>query len=172
MFLGSTKTLPIIIVSDLNKEQDSKLLIVLSEHKEAIGWFLADIKGISPDVVMRRIYFEENAKNSREPLQRLNPAMKDVVRAEVLKLLDSCIIYLISDSEWVSPVHVVSKRSGITAVQNQKNELVPTRVQTGWRVCIDYRKLNVTRKDHFPLPFIDQMLSVLKIGFIIRAVQH
>ncbi|MGV7994868.1 hypothetical protein PJP12_29810, partial [Mycobacterium kansasii] len=78
--------------------------------------------------------------------------MKEVVKAEVLKLLDVGIIYPISDSQWVSPTQVVSKKSGITIVANANNELVPTRVTTGWRMCIDYRKLNtVTRKDHFPL---------------------
>jgi len=70
--------------------------------------------------------------------------------------------YPISDSAWVSPVYIVPKKSEITAVQNQENELVPTHVQIGWRVCIDYHKLNVvTRKDHFPLPFIDKMLERL-----------
>ncbi|KAH9685501.1 hypothetical protein KPL70_013991 [Citrus sinensis] len=94
--------------------------------------------------------------------RRLNPNMKEVVRTEVLKLLDSGIIYPISDSSWVSPVQVVPKTSGVTVVTNADNELIPTRVTTGWRVCIDYRKLNsVTRKDHFPLPFIDQMLDRL-----------
>ncbi|KAH9752666.1 hypothetical protein KPL71_014787 [Citrus sinensis] len=94
--------------------------------------------------------------------RRLNPNMKEVVRTEVLKLLDAGIIYPISDSSWVSHVQVVPKKSGVTVVTNADNELIPTRVTTGWRVCIDYRKLNsITRKDHFPLPFIDQMLDRL-----------
>ena len=85
-----------------------------------------------------------------------------MVRKEVLKWLDHGIIYPISDSEWVSPVQVVPKKTGITVIRNEKNELVPTRVQSGWRVCIDYRKLNAaTRKDHFSLPFLDQMLERL-----------
>jgi hypothetical protein len=111
---------------------------------------------------MHRIHLEEDTKPSREPQRRLNPTMQEVVRGEVIKLLDAGIIYLISDSKWVSPIHVVPKRAGVTIVQNKEGELVPTRVQSGWRVCIDYSKLNTaTRKDHFPLPFIDQMAERL-----------
>ncbi|GJX51330.1 reverse transcriptase domain-containing protein, partial [Tanacetum coccineum] len=83
-------------------------------------------------------------------------------RKEVEKLLDAGLIYPISDSPWVSPVHCVPKKGGMTVVKNEENELVPTRLVTGWRVCIDYRKLNeATCKDHFPLPFMDQMLERL-----------
>ncbi|CAL8988642.1 unnamed protein product [Prunus brigantina] len=110
---------------------------------------------------MHRILMED-AKPTREPQRRLNPPMKDVVRTEILKLLDVGVIYPISDSKWVSPIQVVPKKSGITVVKNENKELVPTKPITGWRVCIDYRKLNTaTRKDHFPLPFIDQMLERL-----------
>jgi hypothetical protein len=88
--------------------------------------------------------------------------MQEVVRGEVIKLLDAGIINPISDNKWVSPNYVVPKRAGVTVVQNKEGELVPTRVHSGWRVCIDYRKLNTaTRKDHFPLPFIDQMVERL-----------
>jgi hypothetical protein len=77
-------------------------------------------------------------------------------------LLDAGIIYPISDSKWVSPIHVVPKPAGLTVVKNKDNELVPTRIQSKWRVCIDYQKLNAaTRKDHFLLPFIDQMVEHL-----------
>ncbi|XP_057483886.1 uncharacterized protein LOC130770422 [Actinidia eriantha] len=103
---------------------------------------------------------QDDVRPSRQPQRRLNPHMKDVVRNEVLKLLDVGIIYPIADSKWVSPTQVVPKKSGVTVVRNEKDELIPTRVTTGWRVCIDYRKLNSsTRKDHFPLPFIDQILE-------------
>ena len=92
--------------------------------------------------------------------RRLNPNMKEVVKNEVIKLLDNGIIYSISDSKWVSPTQVVPKKSGVTVITNEKNELIPTRTITGWRMCIDYRKLNsMTRKDHFPLPFMDQILE-------------
>ncbi|GJV61980.1 reverse transcriptase domain-containing protein [Tanacetum coccineum] len=89
--------------------------------------------------------------------------MEEVVKKEIVKLFDTGIIYLIVDSPWVSPIHCVPKKGVITVVTNKNDELVPTRTVTGWRVCIDYRKLNeATAKDHFPLPFMDQMLERLK----------
>ena len=88
--------------------------------------------------------------------------MKDVFRKEVLKWLNAGFIYAISDSPWVSLVHVVPKKGGFIVIRNEKNELIPTRTVTGWRVCIDYRKVNnATRKDHYPFLFIDQMLDRL-----------
>ncbi|GKB90430.1 reverse transcriptase domain-containing protein [Tanacetum coccineum] len=88
--------------------------------------------------------------------------MQGVVKKEIVKLLDTGIICPISDSPWVSPIHCVPKKGGITVVTNKNDELVPTRTVTVWRVCIDYRKLNkATAKDHFPLPFMDQMLERL-----------
>ena len=88
--------------------------------------------------------------------------MKEVVKKEIIKWLDVGIIYPISDSKWVSPIQCVPKKGGITVVPNQDDELIPSKTITGWRVCMDYRKLNkATRKDHFPLPFIDQMLDKL-----------
>ncbi|KAL4318173.1 hypothetical protein GQ457_18G014840 [Hibiscus cannabinus] len=111
---------------------------------------------------MHKILLDDNHKPTIDAQRRLNQAMKDVVRKEILKWLDVGIIYPISDSEWVSPVQCVPKKGGITVISNEKNELIPTRTVTGWRVCMDYRKLNkATRKDHFPLPFIDQMLDRL-----------
>ncbi|CAA3029817.1 Hypothetical predicted protein [Olea europaea subsp. europaea] len=106
---------------------------------------------------MHKILMEENCKPSIEGQRRLNSNKKEVVRAEILKLLDAGIIYSISDSAWISPIQVVP-----TVVKNEKNELIPTRTITGWRVYIDYHKFNAsTRKDHFSLPFIDRMLERL-----------
>jgi hypothetical protein len=86
--------------------------------------------------------------------------MREVVKKEVLKLLHAGIIYPVPNSEWVSPVQVVPKKGGMTVVRNDKKELIPQRTGTRWCMCIDYRKLNkATKKDHFPLPFIDEMLE-------------
>ena len=161
-FLEPEKRKPVIISAALTEAEEQKLLVILRKYKESIAWSIEDLKGISPSICMHKILLEDNAKTSIEPQRRLNPVMKEVVRKEVLKWLNAGFIYAISDSSWVSPVHVVPKKGGFTVIRNEKNELIPTRTVTGWRVCIDNRKLNtVTRKDHFPLPFIDQMLDRL-----------
>ncbi|XP_019229480.1 PREDICTED: uncharacterized protein LOC109210514 [Nicotiana attenuata] len=161
-YLGNSETLPVIISSSLTNTQEEKLLRVLREHKKAIGWTIADIKGTSPSFCMHKIFLEDGHRHSVEQQRRLNPIMKEVVKKEVIKLLDAGIIFPISDSNWVSPIQCVPKKGGMPVIENEKNELIPNRTVTGWRVCIDYRRLNkVTRKDHFPLPFIDQMLDRL-----------
>ncbi|GJR82340.1 reverse transcriptase domain-containing protein [Tanacetum coccineum] len=105
---------------------------------------------------------EDDFKPAVQHQRRVNPKIHEVIKKEVIKLLDAGLIYPISDSPWVSPVHCVPKKGGMTVVENEDNELIPTRLVTGWRVCIDYLKLNdATRKDHFPLPFLDQMLERL-----------
>ncbi|CAM8942724.1 unnamed protein product [Rhodiola kirilowii] len=161
-FLGSNATYPVIVGATLNEDETSKLVHVLKANRKALGYSIDDITGISPSLCMHRINLEENVKPSRELLRRLNPKLSEVVFKEVTKLRDAGIIYSVPDSEWVSPIHVVPKKGGLTVVQNDKGELVPTRTVNGWRMCIDYRKLNkATKKDHFPIPFKDQMLERL-----------
>ena len=141
-FLGVEETFPVIISSSLEMNQENQLLEILKTHRTALGWTIVDIKGIIPLICTHRIHLEEDVKPSRQPQRRLNPIMKDVLKKEVLKLLDVGVIYPIADSKWVSPTQVVPKKSGVTVVANENNELIPTRVTLGWRVCIDYRKLN------------------------------
>ena len=143
----------------------------LNIDKKALGWRISDLKGISPVVCTHHIYLEEEAKLVRQPQRRLNPHMQEVVREEVLKLVQAGIIYPISDSTRVSPTQVVPKKSGITTVYNEKGEEIPSRLTTGWRVCIDYRRLNeVTRKDQITFLFhlwINFLRGFLATPFIV-----
>nr|GFB03071.1 reverse transcriptase domain-containing protein [Tanacetum cinerariifolium] len=161
-FLGENEKWPVIIAKDLNVNEKSALINVLKSRKKAIAWKLTDIRGIDPEFCSHKILLEEDFSPKVQCQRRVNPKIHDVIKKEVEKLLDAGLIYPISDSPWVSPVHCVPKKGAMTVIKNDKNELVPTRLVTGWRVCIDYRKLNeATRKDHFPLPFMDQMLERL-----------
>ncbi|GJT71758.1 reverse transcriptase domain-containing protein [Tanacetum coccineum] len=161
-FLEGDDKLPVIIAKDLSMDEKAALIKVLKSRKRAIAWKLSDIKGINPEFCTHKILMEEDYKPAVQHQRRVNPKIHDVIKKEVEKLLDAGLIYPISDSPWVSPVHCVPKKGGFTVVENDENELIPTRLVTGWRVCIDYRKLNeATRKDHFPLPFMDQMLERL-----------
>nr|GEW70472.1 reverse transcriptase domain-containing protein [Tanacetum cinerariifolium] len=146
----------------MSVDEKSALLKVLKSQKQAITWKLTDIKGIDPEFCSHKILLEEDYKPKVQSQRRVNPKIYDVIKKEVEKLLDARLIYPISDSPWVSPIHCVPKKRGMTIITNDENELVLIRLVTRWRVCIDYRKLNkATRKDHFPLPFMDQMLERL-----------
>ncbi|RVW62712.1 Retrovirus-related Pol polyprotein from transposon 17.6 [Vitis vinifera] len=137
-YLEEDKQCPVVISSALTIHQEDCLFEVLRRCKKAIGWQIYDLKGINPLVYTHHIYMEDEAKLVRQP-QR---------------------------SPWVSPTQVVPKKSGIRVVQNDKGVKVSTRLTTSWRVCIDYRRLNaVTRKDHFPLPFIDQEKTTFTCPF-------
>nr|GEU64112.1 reverse transcriptase domain-containing protein [Tanacetum cinerariifolium] len=104
----------------------------------------------------------EDYKPAVQSQRRVNLKIHEIIKKEVIKLLDAGMIYPISDSPWVSPIYYVPKKGRSTVVENENNELIPTRLVIGWRVCIDYRKLNdATRKDYFPFPFMDQMLERL-----------
>nr|GFC31388.1 reverse transcriptase domain-containing protein [Tanacetum cinerariifolium] len=159
-FLGDNGEWPVIIAKDLSSKEKTDLINVLKTRKKAIAWKLTDIKGIDPEFCSHKILLEEEHSPKVQSQRRVNPKIHDVIKKEVEKLLDAGLIYPISDSPWVSPIHCVLKKGGMTIIKNDENKLVPTRLVTGWRVFIDYRKLNeATRKDHFPLPFMDQMLE-------------
>ncbi|XP_027157534.1 uncharacterized protein LOC113759168, partial [Coffea eugenioides] len=168
-FLGDGDTLPVIISSKLTALEEEKLIRVLKDHKEAIGWTVADIKGLSPATCMHRILLEDGAKPSREAQRRLNPPMMEVVKKEVLKLLDTGIIYPISDSKWVSPVQVVPKKTGITVIENPKGELVPTRVQNGWRV--DKAKVEIIKCLPYPASVREVRSFLGHAGFYRRFIK-
>ena len=161
-FLELEKGKPVIISTELTENEEQRLPKILRKYKEAIAWSIEDLKGTSPSICVHKILLNDDAKTLVKHQRRLKPVMKDIVRKEVLKWLNARFIYAISDSPWVILVHVVPKKGAFTVIRNERNELIPTRTVTGWRVCIDYRKLNTaTKKDHFPLPFIDQMLDKL-----------
>ncbi|GKE18276.1 reverse transcriptase domain-containing protein [Tanacetum coccineum] len=131
-YLEENDKLPVIIAKGLKDNEKEALLKVLKSHKRAIAWKITDIKGIDPHFCTHKILMEDDYKPTVQNQRR------------------------------VSPVHCVPKKGGITVVANEENESIPTRLVIGWRVCIDYRILNeATRKDHFPLPFMDQMLERL-----------
>ena len=136
--------------------------MVLRGRKEPIGWNLSDLKGIDPSLCTYRVFLEEDSCPSGEAQMRLNPKVWDAIKDEILKWLSAGIIYPISDSSWVSPMHAVPKKVGITVKMNDKGEELQTHLPIKWQVCIDYRKHNVaTKRNHFPLPFIDQILDKL-----------
>ena len=93
---------------------------ILKKHKEAIAWLVEDLKGINPSTCMHKIFMEENARTSIEHQRRLNLVMKEVVKKEVIKWLNTRFIYAISDSPWVSPMHVVPMKGGFTVTINEK----------------------------------------------------
>ncbi|GJT50535.1 reverse transcriptase domain-containing protein [Tanacetum coccineum] len=161
-YLEEPSILPIIISSQLLEQDKIKLIFVLKRHKQAFSWKTTDIPGICPSFCKHKIQLLEDKKPLVQKQRRLKPNRQEVVKKEIVKLLDTGIIYPITNSPWVSLIHCVPKKGGITVVTNEKDELVPTRTVISWRVCIDYRRLNEsTTKDHFLLPFIDEMLERL-----------
>ncbi|KAK1556097.1 hypothetical protein QYE76_017256 [Lolium multiflorum] len=147
--IDDKKIYPVIISSKLSEFEEERLLEILKKHRGAIGYTLDDLKGISPSICQHAINMEDDAKPVVEHQRRLIPKMKEVVRNEVLKLLEAGIIYPIADSRWVSPVHCVPKKGGMTVVPNDNDELIPQRVVVGYRMCIDFRKVNKVFMDDF-----------------------
>nr|GEW78098.1 reverse transcriptase domain-containing protein [Tanacetum cinerariifolium] len=141
-FLGENNKWPVIISKDLSVNEKSALIEVLKSRKKAIAWKLTDIRGIDPEFCSHKILLEDDYSPKVQSQRMVNPKIHDVIKKKVEKLLDAGLIYPISDSPWVSPVHCVPKKGGMTVIKNDENKLGPTRFVTGWRVCIDYRKLN------------------------------
>ena len=137
---------PVIISANLSEHEEERLLKTLKKHRVTIGYTLDDLKGISPTLCQHKINLEKDDKLVIDHHQRLNPKMKEVVRKEILKLLEAGIIYPVADSQWVSPVHCVPKKGGIAIVPNDKDELIPQRITTCHRMVIDFRKLNKATK--------------------------
>ncbi|GJZ95118.1 reverse transcriptase domain-containing protein [Tanacetum coccineum] len=134
VFLEEPSFLPVIISSQLSKEKKNKLIYVLKKHKQAFAWKTTDIPGICPSFCKHKIQLLDDKKPVVQKQRRLNPNMQEVVKKEIMKLLDTGIIYPIADSPWVSPIHCVPKKGGITVVTNENDELVPTRTIIGWRM--------------------------------------
>ncbi|GJU66336.1 reverse transcriptase domain-containing protein, partial [Tanacetum coccineum] len=137
-FLEGTDKLPVIISKELKDEEKATLLKVLKLHKRAITWKISNMKGIDPSFCTHNNLMEDDFKPAVQHQRRVNLKIHEVIKKEVIKLLDAELIYPISDSPWASPVHCVPKKDGMTVVENEDNELIPTRLVTGWRVCIDY----------------------------------
>jgi hypothetical protein len=161
-FLGPNKTYPAIVSDEFSAEENEKLLNLLKKHKKVIGYSINDLKGLSPAFCTHRIPMEDQCKPVMDHWRRLTHAMREVVKKEVIKLLGAGIIYPVPHSEWVSVLHYVPKKGGLTVVKNEKNELILQRTVTRCWMYINYLKLNkATKKHHFPLPFIDEMLERL-----------
>nr|GEZ34420.1 reverse transcriptase domain-containing protein [Tanacetum cinerariifolium] len=183
-FLEGDNKLPVIIAKELRSEEKAALIKVLKSHKRAIAWKLSDIqggftvveneeneliptrlvtgwRGINPEIYTHKILMEEDYKPAVQHQRRVNPKIHDVIKKEVEKLLDARLIYPVSDSPWVSPVHCVPKKGGFTVVENEANELIPTRLVIGWRVCIDYRAvLGQRHEKHFkPIHYASKTMN-------------
>jgi hypothetical protein len=150
-FLGPDKTYSVIVSDELSLKKSENLLNLLKKHRKVIAYSINDLKGLSPAFCTHRIPMEDQYKLVVDHQKKLTHAMREVVKKEVIKLHDAGIIYPVPHSEWVSPIHCVPKKGGLTVVKNEKNELRPKRNVTGWRMCIDYRKLNkAMKKDSSP----------------------
>nr|GEU92151.1 reverse transcriptase domain-containing protein [Tanacetum cinerariifolium] len=132
-FLEGDNKLPIIIAKELGDGEKYALIKVLKSHKRAIAWKLSDIQGINPEFCTHKILMEEDYKPVVQHQRQVNPKIHDVIKKEVEKLLNAGLIYPIFDSPWVSLVHCVPKKGGYTVVENEENELILTRLVTGWR---------------------------------------
>nr|GFA21803.1 reverse transcriptase domain-containing protein [Tanacetum cinerariifolium] len=150
-FLEGDDKFPVIIAKDLSMEEKTALITVLKSHKRAITWKLSDIKRIDPEFCTHKILMKEDFELEVQHQRSVNPKIHDVIKQEVLKLLDAGLIYPISDSPWVSPVHCVPKKEGFTVVENEDNELIPTRL--------------IRRKPHSPAHTGRLLIAACLLGY-------
>ncbi|GKF58131.1 hypothetical protein Tco_0171668, partial [Tanacetum coccineum] len=127
-YLEVTDNLPVINAKGLKDDEKEAILKVLKSHKPAIAWKITDIKGIDPRFYTHKILMEEDYKPTVQSQRWVNPKIHEVIKKEVIKFLDAGMIYPISDSPWVSPIHFIPKKGGITVVASEDNELIPTRL--------------------------------------------
>nr|GEV74999.1 reverse transcriptase domain-containing protein [Tanacetum cinerariifolium] len=157
-FLEGDDKFPVKIAKDLSDEEKIALIKVLKSHKRAIAWKISDIKGINPEFCTHKILIEDDFKPAVQHQRRVNPKVHDVIKKEVLKILDAELIYPISDNPWVSPVHCVLKKGGFTVVENEENELTLTRLVTGWRKNPHQNVLDPKeRNEAFPLETLNMV---------------
>ncbi|GJT49297.1 reverse transcriptase domain-containing protein [Tanacetum coccineum] len=158
-FLQKGNQLPVVISSALSAIEKARLLDDLKNHKGVIAWSIADIKGIDSSFCTHKILMEDEFKPSVQPQRRVNRNIKEVVKKEVIKLLDARLIYPISDSPWVSPVQVVPKKGGMTIVKNEKDELIPQRtlIEDNMEVFMDDFSIFGSSFDHY-LKNLEKML--------------
>nr|GEY97940.1 reverse transcriptase domain-containing protein [Tanacetum cinerariifolium] len=148
VFLEGTDKLPVIISKELKDEEKSALLKVLKSHKWAITWKISDIKGIDPRFCTHKILMEDDLKHTIQHQRRVNPKIHEVIKKEVIKPLDAGLIYPIFDSPWVSPIHCVPKKGGMTVVENEDNKLIPTRFRLTHK--IKKRLPSLALMEHLP----------------------
>ncbi|XP_040956096.1 uncharacterized protein [Gossypium hirsutum] len=166
-FLGKGNTLLVIISNRLSTHEEESLVHILKSHKEAIGWTIADLKGISPLTCTHRIYLEEDTKPRREAQRRLNPNMMEVVKKEIIKLLDADVIYPISDSRWVSSAQVVPKKTGVTVKKNAEGHVVSSK-----GIEVDKAKIDIINSLHYPSTVRESRSFLGHAGFYRRFIKN
>nr|GEU83115.1 reverse transcriptase domain-containing protein [Tanacetum cinerariifolium] len=166
VYLEGVDKLPVIIAKDLKVNEKEALLKVFKCHKRAIAWKITDIKGIDPRFCTYKILMEDDYKPAVQSQRRVSPKIHEVIKEEVIKLLDAEIIYPISDSPWVSPIHCIPKKDGITVVENENNELIPTQLE------FDQSKVDVIAKLPNPTTVKGVRSFLGHAGFYQRFIQE
>nr|GEU94466.1 reverse transcriptase domain-containing protein [Tanacetum cinerariifolium] len=179
-FLEGDDKLLFIIAKDLSVEEKTALIMISKSHKRAIAWKFSDIKGIDPEFCTHKIIMEEDFKPAVQHQRRVNPKIHDVIKNEVLKLLNAGLIHPISDSPWVSPVHCVPKKGGLIVVENEENELILTRLLTErmlkrcehTNLCLNWEKSHFMVKEGIVLSHKTSMnwieVDKAKVGVIAK----